>query len=128
MLFQIEVSNGFTENKNEGTIMIQFAIKSLGKAILGTACARHIIGEEKLGIAVVAVVSVGTVVGAWLTLQIIIAAVVTAEVVLGLAAMTMVQMRIVQPTSVLSITKNCGWKVMKVSGRMRHAKCRAHSS
>lgn len=125
MLFQIEVSIGFTENKTEGPVMIQFAIKSLGKAILGTACARQIIGEEKLGIAVVAV---GTVVGAWLTLQIVIAAVVTAEVVLGLAAMTMVQMRIVQPTSVLSITKNCGWKVMKVSGRMRHAKCRAHSS
>lgn len=118
-MFQIEVAMGFTDDENDGPVSVQFAIKSLGKAILGTACVRQVVREEKLGAAIVFVVSTGTIMGAWMTLRIVIAAVVTAEVVLGLAAMTMVQMRIIQPTSVLSITKNCGWKVMKVSDRMQ---------
>lgn len=66
--------------------------------------------------------------GAWMTLRIVVATFVTAEVILGLAAMTMIQMRIIQPASGLPVTKNRGWKVMKVSDRMRHAKCGAHSS
>lgn len=119
---------GFTDNENEGPVTIQFAIKSLGKAILGTACARHVVGEEKLGVAIVTVISIGTIVGAWMTLRIVIAVVVTAEVFLGMAAMTMVQMRITTPTSVPAIMKNRGWKLMKVSCRMRQANFGTHSS
>lgn len=119
---------GFTDNENDGPVSVQFAIKSLGKAILGTACVRHVVDEDKLGVAIVSVVSIGTIASAWMTLRTVIAIVVTAEVVLGLAALTMVQMRVIQPTSLLSIAKNCRWKVMKVSGRIRNANCGAHSS